>query len=33
MKTVVALVRRVIIVMNEFDPAAADGLRVRPETS
>ena len=27
LKTVVALVRRVVMVMNECDPAAADGLR------
>jgi hypothetical protein len=26
MKTVVALVRRVVILLNEFEPAAADGL-------
>jgi hypothetical protein len=26
MKTVVALVRRVVILMNEFEPAATDGL-------
>ena len=27
MKTVVALVRRIVMVMDDFDPAAADGLR------
>ena len=27
MKTVEALVRRVVVVMNEFDPVTADGLR------
>jgi hypothetical protein len=27
MKTVLALVRRLVMVMNDFDPVAADGLR------
>ena len=27
MKTVEALVRRVVMLINDFDPAAADGLR------